>query len=206
MNIDMMIIFRALLYAFLLGVFFCVAYDLLRLTRVMMGVSYAKDNGRAAFIYKIKFPLIGYYKKNNNKLKTAFVNTVIFIEDLIYFSFLGIAFSVFVFYANEGKIRISLLISAILGFLVYFNTFGRLFVSFFEIIANFLKIFIKIFVFSIAFPIKIVYNIISRFLVRAFGRVYGFFYFKIQVRKSNKLMLNYKKSAADFFLKFNERT
>ena len=204
MNIDMLLVFKSLLYAFLLGVFFGIVYDFLRLTRVMIGVSYAGDDSRSDFIYKIKFPLIGYYKKNENKIKTALVNTVIFIEDVIYFSFLGISFSVFVFYANEGKIRISLLISALIGFLVYFNTFGRLFVTFFEIIANFFKIFTKIFVFSIAFPIKVVYNIISSFLARVFGSVYAFFYCKIRVRKTEKLMRGYKNSAVDFFRKFNE--
>ncbi|MBE6896712.1 MAG: hypothetical protein E7477_06380 [Ruminococcaceae bacterium] len=49
-----------------------------------------------------------------------------FIFDLLYFLFTAVAFVIFIFTVNNGEIRIFILASVLIGWILFFFSFGRL--------------------------------------------------------------------------------
>lgn len=139
---------RVLLLSSLLGMLFGLVFDEMRFVRELITV---KMTGKCSRIF------------------SAFSFLLTFVFDLFFFSFCGIALSIFLFYTNDGIFRLSSVALTIIGFCIYRMTLGKFIYALLKFIE---KIFKKIVIFSvkaIAFPIKSVYNI----LVKVSGRISG---------------------------------
>lgn len=187
------------LYALILGIAFGALYDVIRISRVFLGVSYG---GRSAsYLYEKEYPLIGKLEKGQGKLKKGFLTTAVIFGDIIYFTVCGAIFTVFIYYTNDGIFRFSALAAVFFGFFAYYMTFGRLVIAFAEIICIFLKIITKIFLFAIAFPFKIMYNILVKLYNRLFGIPLMRFLLKIRRKSTERNMKSIMMQATDGFLK-----
>ena len=58
--------------------------------------------------------------------KKAVTNTVYFICDILFFIIAAVISAIFIFYVNNGRIHGIALAGSLLGFLLYYNTVGRL--------------------------------------------------------------------------------
>ena len=95
-----------LLYSFVFGICAGALYDLFRIRR--REFSFARAKGRVSSIGK-----------------TA-ENLTVFFEDVIYSFVCSVCFCVFIFYFNSGRFRGVAVTGAFFGFLLYYNTLGRL--------------------------------------------------------------------------------
>ncbi len=130
-----------LLLSALLGAFLGLVYDTVKFVREIISVK-----------------ISGKYRR----LMSVFCFSLTFVFDLLFFSFCGIALSIFLFYTNDGIFRLSSVMLTVIGFCVYSATLGKIIYS---LLKFFEKIFKKIVIFSqkaIAFPIKSVYNILVK--------------------------------------------
>lgn len=190
---------RMIALAFVFGAVMGAVYDVFRITRVLIGVSYG---GRSAdHLYQIEYPLIGKLKKKDNGIKRGFTDIIIGIGDIIFCLLAGSAFSVFIYYTNDGIFRFHAFFASFLGFVVYYKTLGALIISFAEIIAIFLKIIIKILLYAIAFPFRIMYNIFIKLLRKVFGAPFALARLKISAFFTDRKMKELMKNAESGFLK-----
>ncbi len=185
-------------YSLFLGVSFGVLYDIFRISRAFLGVSYGGKS--AAYLYEKEYPLIGRLEIRKGKLKDGFIFVAVMLGDILYFILCGLIFAVFIYYTNDGIFRFGALAAVLVGFLAYYMTFGRLIIAFAEIICIFLKIITKIFLFAIAFPFKIMYNILIKLYNRLFGVPLGRFLLKIRRKASERKMKAMLKQASNGFL------
>lgn len=63
----------------------------------------------------------------------------VFIQDMIYFLISGVGTFLFILYFNFGEIRFYILVGEIIGWLIYYLTFGSLFYKHFSKIAKLMK-------------------------------------------------------------------
>ncbi len=186
------------LYALFLGVSFGVIYDVFRISRAFLGVSYGGKS--AAYLYEKEYPLIGKLEIKQSKFKSGFLNVAIIFGDILFFTVCGLIFAIFIYYANDGIFRFQALASIFVGFFAYYMTFGRLVIAFAEIICIFLKIITKIFLFAIAFPFKIMYNILVKLYNRLFAITFARILLKIRHRSTERKMNAILKQASNGFL------
>ena len=136
-------------WGFVLGVGLGAIYDLLRITRVLLGVHYSRRT--AERLRQISFPLLPPVKKRGESRARGIV---VFREDLFFCLFAGAAFVLLFYGANNGKFRFPVLLLAGVGFLVYRATLGRLLMMFSEMIAFFIEILGRYAVFFVSYPIR----------------------------------------------------
>lgn len=108
------------LYALLLGLFFGVLYDTLRITRMLAGVTPVHIK-HVAWASKLPCRHIGRIGKGP---VSAFV--FIHLLDILYGLSTGACFCVFLYALNNGRFRWYLLLGCMLGFLVYYWSIGKL--------------------------------------------------------------------------------
>lgn len=153
--------------AFVFGIFLGVIYDIVRISRAFVGISY---NGKSADkLYQIEYPLIGKLRKNDRKKGKIFYDIYIAIGDFFYCAFVGIASCIFLYYTNNGMLRLPAVFMAFMGLSLYYRTIGRFIVNLAEILCIFLKIITKFLLFAIAFPLKVMYNILIMLSKKIFG-------------------------------------
>ncbi len=186
------------LYAFLLGISFGVIYDIFRISRTFLGVSYGGKS--AAYLYEKEYPLIGKLEKRQGKFKNGFLLAAVIFGDILFFTVCGLIFAVFIYYTNDGIFRLQALVAVFIGFFAYYMTFGRFVIASAEIICIFLKIITKIFLFAIAFPFKIMYNILIKLYNRLFGIPFARFLVKIRQRSAERKMKAFLGRASNGFL------
>lgn len=71
--------------------------------------------------------------------KVWFRRPVIFLLDLVYMLILTCCYSVFTYAFNNGMYRMFIEIPMIVGFIVYYNTIGRVVIYFSEVIIRFIR-------------------------------------------------------------------
>ncbi len=145
MEISMTALSEMFAMAFLLGAGFGALYDILRITRVMLGVSYGISSKSTDFFYSRTYPLIGKIEKRESKAKQNILNIIIAIEDVLFCTVIGAVFCVFLYYTNDGIFRLGALIAVFIGFFIYYRTIGTIILYFAEIISIFLKILTNLF-------------------------------------------------------------
>lgn len=178
------------LYALFLGVFLGVAYDVVRITRVTVGVRYGGFAEKSTDkLYEINFPLIGKLKKRGKgKLGRKMTAVFVFSGDLLFFSACGAVFCIFLYYTDSGMFRWQALAAAVLGFFVYYKTVGTLVISSAEIICIFVKIFVRILLKSIEIPIGFMYNIIVKVSKAVYSVTFGRAVKRYRRRKTRAVM------------------
>ncbi len=209
MEVSMLVIGKMTLWAFFLGIGAGVFYDIIRITRVMIGVRYDTLKRQTDFLYSKKYPLIGMLPRKESKFKNGLTTVIIAAGDIFFFTVMGVAVSIFLYYTNDGIFRWQVAAFSLLGFFCYYMTFGKLVISFAEILCIFLKIITKILLFTIAFPFKIMYNIIVKVSKVIFGIPFGFVllgvYKRITSHNTKKITTLSSKGFIESFLKGQEK-
>lgn len=121
----------ATLYSVIVGAFLGLAYDFVRIGRVLCGLRLgtvsSKLEGKC-------LPLVGEYRRPDGKVGRVFGDIFVFVGDIAYFIFASVVFCVFVFHANYGNSRWFLVAGCFLGFCAYFFTVGKLVMAFSDVI------------------------------------------------------------------------
>lgn len=103
-------IYTFILYSSIVGFALGVLYDVFRLIRmtVYMPLELMRE--------------LDKQKKHSD----FFVNTVVFICDILYLLISAVICAIFIFHVNDGRIRGIALFGSLIGFILYYNTIGRL--------------------------------------------------------------------------------
>ena len=155
--------------AILLGAFFGIVYDIIRLIRILLGT-------RCCGVFISGF-LTKKSKMIANKVQEFRINHVFFrvllkyfdaVLDFFFFIFCAVCYSIFLYASNHGIFRFVFLFGCIGGFILYRKTLGRIVFYFLREIAAFLylKFFFcfKIFAFFVFKPTKwIVFHVFLAF-------------------------------------------
>ncbi len=140
---------RLYFYALLLGIAAGFLYDLLRITRVFLGVHYSRRAAKR--LGSIKLPLLGVRRRRG---ESRALGTVVFVEDLLFCLAVGVAMILLFYGTNNGRIRMLAFVAAGAGFLLYRATVGRLVMLFSEIIAFCVETAFRYAFFFLLYPIK----------------------------------------------------
>lgn len=148
-----------LLCSIALGVCFGVSWDIVRITRVLLGVKYhSKASDKLA---DVKLPLLKERKKNKGSAVSRFLNVLIFMQDIFSFALWGAASAVFFYYTSDGHWRLFALLGIFAGFLAYYFTLGRAVIYFSQYIAFALSAAVRYLFFFISYPIKLLFGYIK---------------------------------------------
>lgn len=200
MYISLGLLARMTLYAFFLGIAFGAVYDVVRITRVMLGVRYGGRMRSADALLEKNYPLIGRVQRKNGGRLCAFLrNAYVFVSDLVYFTAAGVVFCVFIYYTDSGIFRWQAPAALALGFFVYYRTIGVAVISFAEVVCAAIKIFVKISVKAIAIPIMFMYNIVAAVSKKIFDASFGTFIFLYKRRKTKLFMKKLLLGADEIF-------
>ncbi|MBQ7334900.1 MAG: spore cortex biosynthesis protein YabQ [Clostridia bacterium] len=137
------------LYALILGMCLGAIYDLLRITRVFLGVHYSRRAAKR--LQEIRLPFLSPYRK---KKENRALGIVVFFEDLFFCIFAGIAMILLFYIQNNGKIRFPAFLCAGAGILLYRATLGRLVMLFSEVIAFVIETAVRYTVFFLLYPVR----------------------------------------------------
>ena len=160
MEVSIDVILKMTLYAFFLGLTIGVLYDLIRISRMMIGISYSREErGPIARLYSIEYPVIGRLTRTKSDGNSLFSYLYVGVGDVLFCLLSGSLFCVFLYLFNDGIFRWQAFVFCALGFFAYYNTLGKIVIYFAEFFVIFLRILTKFLAFAIAFPFKIVYNI-----------------------------------------------
>lgn len=108
------------LYALVLGLFFGVLYDVLRITRMLAGITPVHVK-HISWIGRLPVRRIG-------KIGKGPLSQLLFVHllDIIYGLCTGACFCIFLYALNNGRFRWYLLLGCALGFLAYYFSVGKL--------------------------------------------------------------------------------
>jgi hypothetical protein len=141
------------LMSVVLGLAFGAIYDVVRIFRTLLGVSYV--NKFSDRLKKVKLPFIkNPYNFQKSKRKIA-ENFMVFLTDMAYFLVITAVMTVFTYHVNSGIVRWYIFGGAIVGILLYYVTLGRLIISVSECIAFFIRAFVLYIAFFLSKPFLI---------------------------------------------------
>ncbi len=162
MYVSMSSLSLVLLYSLLLGVFLGATYDVIRLSRIAVGVKYENSSKKPFDFSSLR--IVGKYIKHKEKKtkKHSFLSFFVCIGDILFFVFFGVCISIFTYHFNSGEFRFFILFGAFLGFLFYYLTLGRLVLYLSARIILGIKILLVYLLFFIFYPISYVFLKIYR--------------------------------------------
>ena len=108
--------------AFLLGAFFGVVYDVIRIARLFLEIKNHNVFNKIEKIFLNKFV-------EKKKIGKVYESVVMGITDIIFFVIISIFMMIFVHIANSGKVRWYIYVMALLGFILYYKTLGKVVLS-----------------------------------------------------------------------------
>ena len=124
MGIDPALLFRLLAVSLLAGVAMGVLYDVLRIGRVMLGMSrYTEAADAPLFCPKFYKPRC---KKSGKGVSHAFKNVLLILQDFFFCLTAGVVIALLLFSHNNGEFRGFVFLGLVVGFTVYYFTVGRL--------------------------------------------------------------------------------
>ena len=141
------------LYSVLAGVVFGLLYDVLRISRIFLGINYV--NKFTEKIKDIKLPLIDNpMRRTTKKREEKFKAVAVGIGDILYFLIITPIAVVFTYHVNNGSIRWYLVFGMAAGFALYYFTLGKIIISVSEYIVFFIKTVFSYLSYLILRPIK----------------------------------------------------
>ena len=162
MSISQAELAQLFLYALFLGVGLGAVYDVLRITRIFLGVHYSRRMMKK--LRNISFPLL---PKRKEKHESRLLGLVIFLQDFFFCVLCGVSLVLLFYEVNSGKFRLSAAFCVGGGFFVYRYTLGRLVMLFSEAIAMVIEVILRYILFFLLLPWKYAF----RFLARIMGRM-----------------------------------
>lgn len=149
MNISQVALARLYGYALLLGAILAFLYDLIRITRVFLGVHYCRRTSKR--LQEIRLPFIKPYGRRTERRA---LGIVVFFEDLFFCIVAAIAMILLFYQTNNGNIRIPAFFLAGAGFLIYRGTLGRTVMLFSEVISFCIEVCLRYITFFLTLPIR----------------------------------------------------
>ena len=125
-------------------------YDILRLSRVMLGYHYI---GSKSALLKNRFTERFPIKKNSDISEKPIFKIILFIEDFLFSVIFAVVFAIALFYGNGGEFRALFLVAMLLGFFSYLFSVGKITVLFFDIWVIYLRTLILYLLFYLKKPI-----------------------------------------------------
>lgn len=145
------------LLALLFGVLAGALYDVLRILRILCGAHSKKPQERSVSLSLPFLPKDFFLPKPKGKRSAVFSAIFVFFCDLLWFSAVGALFSVFVYWQNDGIFRFYILLCAVMGFILYYKTVGRLVLLVAESVALVLRIVLFYIALLIAMPFRLLW-------------------------------------------------
>ncbi len=160
-----------LLYSFLFGGTVGVLNDLHRLTRIFFGVRYSKK--RFTRLYEARLPLLGRAvgEIGTGKIKRVFLPALIFLQDVLLFSFAAAGVAILNYYFNYGQFRLYTVFATLVGFVVYYFTVGKLVMLFSEGIICLARIALTMLFFLLTRPFVFLFRMIRFVLLKISAKI-----------------------------------
>jgi len=158
----------------ILGLISGLIYDIVRIARCILGIRYEKA-----------LPSGLRSGKGVNKI---YESVIIGFTDVAYFIIVSVIVSVFVYFINSGRIRWYIYFFAVIGFIIYYFTVGRIVISLSSIIAYGIRRVFCIFLVCLYEPFKPIIKLP-----------------RLLISKSQSLYKSKKKAMMDKALKKNRR-
>ena len=161
------------------------------MTDYLYSLSLAKQTGSFllslgfGFIMGIFYDLFRLVRISISKSKKAY-----FVFDLLYCVFLGFCSYLFFLTVNEGDIRGFLVVGEIMGFAIYYFSFGIMIFSIGEKIIEIIKKLISSFLSIILFPFKWLFKKVYIFFNKTFRKINGK---KKNIKNKSKFLLKLHK-------------
>lgn len=103
-------IYTYIFYSVGIGALIGIVYDIFRIIRIASTV-----------------PVVLRGEKHQKEYRSGIVvNIIVFVCDILFFLIAAVISAIFIFYANNGRIRGIALFGSLCGFTAYYNTIGRL--------------------------------------------------------------------------------
>ena len=137
-------------YAWLLGIGLGILYDALRISRILLGVHYRprlSKHLRSRAMPLIKLPV--------HRRESRVLGLAVFLEDLFFCLFAGVAMILLFYEINNGKIRYPAFLCAGCGFLLYRATVCRLVLPMLEVVAFLMECAARYLWFFVSYPIRV---------------------------------------------------
>jgi len=159
----------ALLWALPVGALCGILYDLIRISRVLLGISVYTKTG--SNLDEIALPLVGKGHGRENARRTSAVQTVfVALGDVVFGLLCAAVFCVYLHHAASGQFRLMYFLGFGCGFGIYYLTLGRLVMLSSEILSFLLKSMFRYAVWFLLFPLRLigrgVYRLASVFVRR----------------------------------------
>lgn len=142
-----------LLYSVLLGLFFGVIYGIFKFRRLC-------------------FPLKRFNAKKTTQ-KIIIEDIIVFFEDVLFAFVCAVSTCIFIYYMNAGRFRGIVLVGCGIGFVVYYNTLGRLVLKLSAYLMRFVySVLRKVLIFTVLPVLKLLRLIYDLTLGRLFAVIY----------------------------------
>lgn len=174
------VLLRLLLGGLLLGAVFGAAYDLLRITRVLMGVRY---NTRTSAIPTAKLMPPIKRRAHPHRIGRSLRDVLVNLEDFLFFLAVGPTVAIFLSAANHGRVRWLAFAGIAAGFVLYRLTVGRLVIACSTAIAAVLRVMFAWALWLITRPFCLLGRLICRLAHRLWRLLYLPIYTRLAMRR-----------------------
>lgn len=145
------------------GIFLGMIYDLFRIFRIGENAKYSK----IGTIYNKKMPKKLFFSKQNNhiftkKLKMFSKTSAVFFQDVVFWLFVGIVETIYIFQSNDGEIRLYSVFFTLVGFLLYYHTIGIIVMYFAKHIFLIVRLIFAWTCFSFFYPILQIFGLLKK--------------------------------------------
>ncbi len=145
-----------LLYSVLLGLFFGVVYGIFKFRRLC-------------------FPL-KRFDANKTAQKISVEDIIVFFEDVLFAFVCAVSTCIYIYYMNAGRFRGIVLVGCVIGFVVYYNTMGKVVLKLSAILMRFVYLMLKkVFKFAVQPILKLLKLIFDLTLGWLFAILYTYF-------------------------------
>ncbi len=175
---------QVVVYSFILGLIFGGLYDIIRIIHILCGIASYTDKRR---MKRGKLPFL-----------------LFFLCDAAYMITVTAMFSVFQYWQMNGKFRLFVLLSVIVGFAVWHVTAGRIVMAFSETIVRLLRLTVLwIVVKPLRFILKVLRNIFAFLYRQTAGRLVVLLRCGIRSLRSGSIRRKFEKDIG--FVNINKR-
>lgn len=187
--------FAVIGYSVIMGVFFGIIYDFVKITRVLQGIS--AYSGISHKIHGMKLPLIRHrFSDPKKKKNSARAIIILFLGDIIFSLLCAAAYSLFLFHAIRGQVRWYFIVATAVGFFLYYFTVSKIVIKLIEALFWVVKIVIIYLWEAFLLPFRLIYRIAVKiakfFRCRIFRPLQDKAHYRCSARYTEKVKQNLK--------------
>ena len=184
MGVSPIQLFRLLVASVFMGMVMGSFYDILRISRVMLGMSRYTDVASAPIFcphfYKPK------RQKSRSQMMAIAKNTMLIVQDFLFCVTAGVVIALLLFSHNSGEFRGFVLVGVGVGFAIYYFTIGRLVIRASEYVVFAIKALFLYALYYLTFPFIALGRFIGRQIRNATRRMLA--------RKRERRIAHYNKT------------